>query len=154
MDEKTRDRVRASLAEYEVHRERGDADPDAQWWYAAWAETLALALKAAVADDAMKGAHYSSGPEILDRDAEQEVLSEQVITQVERTVRLTLRNDLTVVEGARTIAAMAVTGVLQSLRFMSGRQMAVLLAREADTGTGYLIREPPHYTAEDIAAVR
>jgi len=49
----TRDRLRVSLAGYDEHRERTareGTDPDADWWYAAWAEALVPVLREIVAD--------------------------------------------------------------------------------------------------------
>lgn len=53
MSDELRSRLRVSIAEYEVHTERitasGGSDPDADWWYAAWAEALIPYLRAALA---------------------------------------------------------------------------------------------------------
>lgn len=51
-------RLRVSVAEYEYHRERtakAGSDPDAGWWYAAWAEALIPVLKELLHD--LKAGH-------------------------------------------------------------------------------------------------
>jgi hypothetical protein len=88
-------------------------------------------------------------PEILDIATEQEILFRRLIDAM-APGKLALRPDLTVAEGWDAIAAMAVTGVLRRLRVMSARQLAVVLAYEANRGEGWVIREPPHYSAEEI----
>ncbi len=92
-------------------------------------------------------------PEILSMEDEREILFGCLIDAMSAG-KFGLRPDLTVAEGWETIAAMAVTGVLRRLRVMSARQMAVLLAREANGGEGWTIHEPPRYTDEEIAGVR
>jgi hypothetical protein len=49
-----RDRLRVSLAGYDEHRERTareGADPDADWWYKAWAAAVVPVLREVLADD-------------------------------------------------------------------------------------------------------
>jgi hypothetical protein len=89
-------------------------------------------------------------PEILPLETEREILFNYLIDAM-RGGKLALRQDLTVAEGWETIAGMAVTGVLRRLRVMSARQLAVLLAAEANGGEGWVIHEPPRYTAAEIA---
>jgi hypothetical protein len=84
-------------------------------------------------------------PDILPVDIEREILFSRLIDALSPGKRA-LRPDLTVAEGWDTIAAMAVTGVLRRLRVMSARQLAVLLADEANRGEHWVIREPPHYS--------
>jgi hypothetical protein len=88
-------------------------------------------------------------PEILPIDTEGQILFTRLVDAL-GPGKLALRQDLTVAEGWDAIAAMAVTGVIRRLRVMSGRQLAVLLADEANGGEGWLIREPPHYSADEI----
>jgi hypothetical protein len=64
-----------------------------------------------------------------------------------------LRPELTVGSDADVITSMVLTGLLHKLRVMSARQLAVLLAAEANRGVGYVIHEPPHYTADEIGNV-
>lgn len=92
----------------------------------------------------------SERPEILPVETEREVLFQRLIDALDAG-KHGLRPDLTVAEGWDTIAAMAVTGVLRHLRVMSARQLAVLLAQEANRGVHYVIHEPPRYTGEEIA---
>lgn len=89
-------------------------------------------------------------PEIVSVETEREILHSRLIDAM-RPGQLALRQDLTVAEGWPAIAGMAVTGVLRALRVMSARQLAVLLADEANRGSGYVIHEPPHYSPEEIA---
>jgi hypothetical protein len=90
--------------------------------------------------------------EIVDTETETEILFQQVCASVRVGLR-GLRQELTVKEASDAIAAMAVTGVLERMRVMSGRQLAVLLAREANRHAGYVIHEPPRYSADEIADV-
>ncbi len=48
-----RDLMRVAVAEYEHHQSRAgapDGDPDAFWWYAAWAASVVPLLKELVAE--------------------------------------------------------------------------------------------------------
>jgi hypothetical protein len=91
-------------------------------------------------------------PEILDTGTEKELLYSRARNQV--LIGLSaVRQDITVADAADAIAGMAVTGVLSALRTMSGRQLAVLLAQEANRHAGYVIHEPPRYPPEEIAEV-
>lgn len=92
-------------------------------------------------------------PEILDVATEREILFNRLIAAMAGGKRA-LRPDLTVAEGWDAIAAMAVTGVLRRLRVMSGRQLAVLLGQEANGGEGWVIEEPPRYSADEIEDAR
>src|ERR1035441_5944119 len=65
-----------------------------------------------------------------------------------------LNPDLTVAGGWHIIAGTAVVGVLRQLQVMSARQLAVLLADEANRHEGWVIHEPPRYTAEEIDDAR
>jgi hypothetical protein len=143
------DRLRVSLAEYEAHRERTareGGDPDAEWWYAAWAEALAPALREAAATP-----REAASPEILALEDEREILFSRLISSISGPLRHALEPGLTVADGAEAITAMAVTAVVHRLRVLSARQLAVLLAAEANRHEHQVIREPPHYTAEEIA---
>lgn len=91
-------------------------------------------------------------PEILPLEDEREILYARACEQVRIGLSI-VRQDMTVAEATDAICGMAVQGVLSALMFMSGRQMAVLLAREASHGVGYTIHEPPRYTAEEIDEV-
>jgi hypothetical protein len=56
-----RDRLRVSLAGYDEHRERAareGADPDADWWHAAWAEALVPVLR-----EILAGMSEHAGPD-------------------------------------------------------------------------------------------
>ncbi len=92
-------------------------------------------------------------PEILPMETEREILFQRLIDAMSAG-KHALRPDLTVAEGWEAIAAMAVTGVLRRLRVMSARQLAVLLAQEANGGEAWVIEEPPHYTAREIDDAR
>jgi hypothetical protein len=92
-------------------------------------------------------------PEILPVDTEREILYGYLIDAM-RAGKLALRPDLTVAEGWHTIADVAARGVLHRLRVMSARQLAVLLATEANGGEGWLVRESPHYSAGEIEDAR
>ena len=92
-------------------------------------------------------------PEITDTGTEKEILYQRVCEQVRQTLTYAVQQEITVAEGKSVIAAMAVTAVLARLRVMSGRQVAVLLAQEADRHAGYEIHEPPRYSASEIENV-
>lgn len=94
-----------------------------------------------------------ASPGILDTETEQEILYQRLVDYVERGLGNAMRPGLTVSDGAGAIAAMAVTGVLWRLRVMSGRQLAVVLAGEANRGEGWTVQEPPRYTAEETGDV-
>lgn len=104
----------------------------------------------ALIDPAAYGAVPDTSPEILSVEAEREILFQHLVAGITGPLRCSLKPGLTVEEGAETITAMAVTGVLHRLRVMSARQMSVLLGMEANRHEHWVIREPPHYTAEEI----
>jgi hypothetical protein len=93
-------------------------------------------------------------PEVLNLETERELLQQRLAGEVAQILPLALKPELTVGENADAIASMAVTGVLRYLRVMSARQVAVLLAQEANVHVGYVIHEPPRYSAEEIGNVR
>lgn len=104
--------------------------------------------------DTMTGSTESTGghPQIIAVEAEQEILYQRACAGVRAGLRA-VRQELAVAEATDMIAAMAVTGVLDVLRGLSARQLAVLLAREADHRAARVIHEPPRYTAGEIADV-
>ena len=91
-------------------------------------------------------------PEILSLEDEREILFSRVCDQA-RIALSAVRPDLTVAEAQDVTASLATAGALQALRVMSARQLAVLLAKEADPHVRSEIREPPHYSAEEIGNV-
>lgn len=88
-------------------------------------------------------------PEIVSTEAEQEILFARLCDAMAGALRRAVRPGVTVGGDADEIAAAAVTEVLRSLRVMSARQVAVLLAQEANRGSVYVIHEPPRYTADE-----
>lgn len=81
---------------------------------------------------------------------EHEILFQRLVDYVTRNLRYGVRPELAAGGDLRAIVAMAATGVLHHLRVMSARQAAVLLAREANRHEGWVIREPPQYSADEI----
>lgn len=158
MDEKTPGRLRMSVAEYEAHRGKAgdpDGDPDAGWWYAAWGAELVPALREAVPVVAEAEArNFPEHPVILDADTEREILFQRLVSEISRVGRHGLNTEMTVGDGLEAVTAMVVTGALRYLRVMSARQLAVLLGTEADHRSGWVIREPPRYTAEETDDAR
>lgn len=93
----------------------------------------------------------SDTPEILSTDTERGILTGRLEDAVERTWRIGVRSDLLPAkEQAFALSCVAVTAVLRALRVLSARQLAVLLAAEADRGRETVIHEPPRYTAQEI----
>jgi len=91
-----------------------------------------------------------ASPEILPMETEQEVLYSRLVDAL-GAEELALRPELTVADAWDcAVAPMAVTRVLRALRVMSARQVAVLLAQEANRHSHYVIREPPHYSTEGL----
>ena len=90
-------------------------------------------------------------PEILPVETEREILFGRLVSSLSST---SLNPDLTVAGGWHIIAGTAVAGVLRQLQVMSARQLAVLLADEANRHEGWVIQEPPRYTAEEIDDAR
>lgn len=93
-------------------------------------------------------------PVILDVETEREVLFQRLCARVERGLRITLQPGLTVADGSVAMAGTAATEVLAALRVLSARQLAVLLAQEANSGRHHVIHEPPRYTAEETEDAR
>lgn len=85
-------------------------------------------------------------PKILPVKDESELLWERVSDHVAGRLRHGLRGQLTVADDSEVIAQMAVTHVLNAMRVMSGRQLAVFLAAKASRHAGYVITEPPDYS--------
>ena len=85
-------------------------------------------------------------PEILDADTEREILISRLADRVEHAWRAQLR------PGAEPfdLSATAVTAMVGALRVLSTRQLAVLLAGEANRHEEHVIHEPPQYTAGEI----
>jgi hypothetical protein len=63
-------------------------------------------------------------PEILDVDAEREVLYERLCDRAERNLRITLQPGVTVEDGSVAMAQASVAEVLAALRVLSARQLA------------------------------
>jgi hypothetical protein len=145
------ERLRLSAAEYDAHRSKPAADPDAGWWYEAWAAALVPALREALPVLARTSAgDWPERPVILDGDTEREVLFQRLVSEISRVGRHGLNLEMTVGDGLEAVTAMVVTGALRYLRVMSARQLGVLLGTPADHRSGWLVREPPRYTAEEI----
>lgn len=92
-------------------------------------------------------------PEIADMDQEKQILMDRLIENISGPLRHMLKPGLTVGEDAEVIVGSVIVGALHHLRVMSARQMAVLLAAEANRHEGWTIHEPPHYTKEEIEGV-
>lgn len=91
---------------------------------------------------------------ILDADTEREILFQRLVSEISRVGRHGLNTEMTVADGLEAVTAMVVTGTLRYLRVMSARQLGVLLGTEADHRSGWVIREPPRYTAEETDDAR
>lgn len=92
----------------------------------------------------------SDTPEILSTDAEREILVSRLEDAVERAWRNHLVPGISGEPGGFALSSTAVTAVLRGLRVMSARQVAVLLAAEANRHEEHVVREPPRYTAQEI----
>jgi hypothetical protein len=102
----------------------------------------------------MTGVSSNGRPPILDTETERELLYHRLVDHVSAILPNALRPELTVGADADAITAMVLTGPLRNLRVLSARQLAVLLAAEANPGVGYEIHEPPRYGEAEIENVR
>lgn len=89
--------------------------------------------------------------EIVSTDVESEILYERARSVVEYGLRSGLGPRATVKDDAVVIATTALVNLLRWLRTLSARQLAVLLADEANRGLICVIHEPPEYTAAEMA---
>lgn len=89
--------------------------------------------------------------EIVSTDVEQQILYERACSVIEYGLLSGLAPEATVKDDALPIASSAVANILRWLRTLSARQLAVLLADEANRGLICVIREPPEYTAAEMA---
>ncbi len=94
----------------------------------------------------------SERPEILPVDTEREILLGRLIDAM-APGRLGLSEDLAeaMAEEWDVVAGAVIHEALRRLRVMSARQLAVLLAAEADRHRRYVVEEPPRYTDGEIA---
>lgn len=106
-----------------------------------------------LAERSKEDRHMTQQGEIVEVDTEREIIYQELCDEIAQILSRTLNPDLTIGEDARPIASMAVTGVLRSLRVLSGRRLAVLLADRANRHEGWVIREPARYTPEQIENV-
>ena len=90
---------------------------------------------------------------MLDTGTEREILVSRLEYAVEHVWRELLTSGPGGEPGEFALSSTAVPAVLRAMRVMSARQLAVLLADEADRKAATVIEEPPRYTAEEIANV-
>lgn len=81
---------------------------------------------------------------------EREILTNILVDAVEWGFKHVARCAPTDPEESTILAQVAVVGIVRRLRTMSARQLAVFLADEPNTGSGWVIHEPPYYTDEQI----
>jgi hypothetical protein len=93
-------------------------------------------------------------PEILPVGTEQEILFHRACARARTSLNALKRDRAMDDDEIDGITEAVARGVLAALRVMSGRQVAILLAQEASRHAEHVIREPPRYSAEEVADAR